>query len=159
MPSTIPCLWYDQNAEEAAQFYCSIFPNSSILRVNRSPMDNPSGPEGSVLSVEFELDGTRYTAMNGGPYFTFSEAISFQIDCANQKEVNYYWDALTAGGEESQCGWLKDKYGLSWQVVPRRLIELMSHADPEVARRAGEAMLTMRKLDVEELERAAFNIS
>lgn len=104
MPSTIPCLWYDQSAEEAAQFYCSIFPNSSVLRVERSPMDNPSGPEGSVLSVEFELDGTRYTAMNGGPHFTFNEAISFQIDCADQKEVNYYWDALTAGGEESQCG-------------------------------------------------------
>ncbi|MEZ7897762.1 MAG: VOC family protein [Flaviflexus sp.] len=155
MPSTIPCLWFDKDAEEAAEFYCSTFPNSKILRVDRSPIDNPSVGEGAVLTVEFELDGTRYTALNGGPYFQFSEAISFQIDCADQKEVDYYWNALTAGGEESQCGWLKDRYGLSWQVVPRRLVELINHSDPEVARRVGEVMLTMRKIDVDELQKAA----
>lgn len=155
MPSTIPCLWFDKDAEEAAEFYCSTFPNSKILRVDSSPIDNASVGEGAVLTVEFELDGTRYTALNGGPYFQFSEAISFQIDCADQKEVDYYWEALTAGGEESQCGWLKDRYGLSWQVVPRRLVELLNHSDPEVARRVGEVMLTMRKIDVDELERAA----
>lgn len=120
-------------------------------------MDNPSQQAGNVLTVEFELDGNRYTALNGGPHFQFNEAISFQIDCTTQDEVDHYWNSLTDGGEESECGWLKDRYGVSWQVVPRRLIELMSHPDPEVAKRTGEAMLTMKKLSIPDLERAAFN--
>lgn len=157
MPSIVPCLWFDMTAEEAADFYCSIFPNSRIISQQISPMDNPSQQAGNVLTVEFELDGNRYTALNGGPHFQFNEAISFQIDCTTQDEVNHYWNSLTDGGEESECGWLKDRYGVSWQVVPRRLIELMSHPDPEVAKRTGEAMLTMKKLSIPDLERAAFN--
>ena len=119
-------------------------------------MDNPSQKAGEILTVEFELDGHRITGLNGGPDFAFSEAVSLQIDCADQAEVDHYWDALTAGGEESVCGWLKDRYGLSWQVVPRRLGELLAHPDADVARRAGEAMLEMRRLDVAAIERAAF---
>lgn len=156
MPSITPCLWFDKTALEAAEFYCSIFPNSRILEIQRSPMDNPSQKAGEILTVEFELDGHRITGLNGGPDFAFSEAVSLQIDCADQAEVDHYWDALTAGGEESVCGWLKDRYGLSWQVVPRRLGELLAHPDADVARRAGEAMLEMRRLDVAAIERAAF---
>lgn len=155
MPHITPHLWVDGTAEEAAQFYCSIFPNSRILSVNRAPMDNPSQPAGAVLYVEFELDGTRFTALNGGPLFRFNEAVSFQIDCADQAEVDHYWDRLTEGGEESQCGWLKDRYGLSWQVVPQRLGELLSNPDRDAARRAGKAMLGMKKLDITALEQAA----
>lgn len=156
MPSITPCLWFDRTALEAAEFYCSIFPNSRILEILRSPMDNPSQKAGEILTVEFELDGHRITGLNGGPDFAFSEAVSLQIDCSDQAEVDHYWDALTEGGEESVCGWLKDRYGLSWQVVPRRLGELLAHPDADVARRAGEAMLEMRRLDVAAIERAAF---
>lgn len=156
MPSITPCLWFDMVAQEAAEFYCSIFPNSRIIDVQRAPMDNPSQSEGQVLSVEYELDGTRFTGLNGGDQFSFTEAVSYQIDCADQAEVDHYWNALTDGGEESECGWLKDRYGLSWQVVPRRLVELLEHPDADVARRAGQAMLEMKKIDVAELEKAAF---
>ena len=150
------CLWFDGNAEEAARFYTSLFPNSRIDSIDRSPAESPSGPKDMVLTVNFTLDGHSYIALNGGPDLTFNEAISLSIDCADQAEVDRYWEALTAdGGEESVCGWLKDKYGLSWQVVPRRLIELTTGPDREAAARAFEAMLTMVKIDVAEIERAA----
>lgn len=157
MPSITPCLWFNMNAEEAATFYCTIFPNSSILGREQAGSDTPSQPAGDTVVVEFQLDGTRFLGLNGGPQFPFSEAVSFTIDCADQEEVDYYWDRLLDGGEPSQCGWLTDRFGLSWQVVPRRLNELTSHPDPEVARRATEAMLGMIKIDVAALEQAAFN--
>ncbi len=148
MPTITPCLWFDTRAEEAANFYVSVFPNSRILEVTHYGPNTPM-PEGTVLTVEFELDGQRYTALNGGPQFTFDEAISFQIDCKSQEEVDRYWEALTAdGGEESQCGWLKDKFGVSWQVVSRELIDLIFHSDPVTGNAAMQAMMTMRKLDV-----------
>lgn len=148
MPTITPCLWFDTRAEEAANFYVSVFPNSRILEVTHYGPNTPM-PEGTVLTVEFELDGQRYTALNGGPQFTFDEAISFQIDCGSQDEVDRYWEALTAdGGEESQCGWLKDKFGVSWQVVSRELIDLIFHSDPVTGNAAMQAMMTMRKLDV-----------
>ncbi len=149
-----PNLWFDTQAEEAAEFYCSIFPNSRIDSGTRYPEGAP-GPAGEVMTVEYELDGQRYVHINGGPQFTFSEAVSFQIDCADQAEVDYYWDKLLDGGEESQCGWLKYRYGFSWQVVPAGMEELFSDPDPARAQRAMQAMLTMRKLDVEALRRAA----
>ncbi|GAB7190648.1 VOC family protein [Kineococcus sp. NUM-3379] len=151
MPTTIPCLWFDGQALEAAEHYVSIFPNSQVLSVTRTPPGMP-GEEGSVMVVEFSLDGQRYVGLNGGPHFTFSEAVSFQIHCADQAEVDHYWDRLTDGGEESQCGWLKDRFGLSWQVTPLRLLELMQ--DPERAGRATEAMLRMRRIDIATIERA-----
>jgi predicted 3-demethylubiquinone-9 3-methyltransferase (glyoxalase superfamily) len=149
-----PNLWFDTQAEEAANFYCSIFPNSRIVSIARYPEGSP-GPTGEVMTVEYELDGQRYVHINGGPQFTFSEAVSFQINCADQAEVDYYWDRLTDGGEESQCGWLKDRYGFSWQVVPAGMEELFGDPDPSRAQRAMQAMLQMKKLDVEELLRAA----
>lgn len=148
MPTITPCLWFDTQAEEAANFYVSVFPNSRILEVTHYGPNTPM-PEGTVLTVEFELDGQRYTALNAGPQFTFDEAISLQIDCASQEEVDHYWSALTAdGGQESQCGWLKDKYGLSWQVVSRELIDLIFHSDPVTGNAAMQAMMQMHKLDV-----------
>ena len=150
----IPNLWFDTQAEEAATFYCSVFPNSRIVSIARYPEGSP-GPAGEVMTVEYELDGQRYVHINGGPQFTFSEAVSFQIDCADQAEVDYYWEKLTDGGEESQCGWLKDRYGFSWQVVPAGMDELFSDPDPDRAQRAMQAMLKMRKLDVAEMVRAA----
>lgn len=148
MPTITPCLWFDTQAEEAANFYVSVFPNSQILEVTHYGPNTPM-PEGTVLTVEFELDGQRYTALNAGPQFTFDEAISFQIDCASQEEVDRYWAALTAdGGQESQCGWLKDKFGLSWQVVSRELIDLIFHSDPVTGNAAMQTMMQMRKLDV-----------
>jgi predicted 3-demethylubiquinone-9 3-methyltransferase (glyoxalase superfamily) len=150
----IPNLWFDTQGEEAANFYCSIFPNSRIVSVARYPEGSP-GPTGEVMSVEYELDGQRYVHINGGPQFTFSEAFSFQVDCADQAEVDYYWDKLVDGGEESQCGWLKDRYGFSWQIVPAGMDELFSDPDPGRAQRAMQAMLQMTKLDVAELRRAA----
>ncbi|WP_148254795.1 VOC family protein [Aidingimonas lacisalsi] len=150
-----PCLWFDGQAEDAARFYVSLFPDSRIERVMRSPAETPSGPAGSVLTVEFTLSGTRFVGLNGGPEFPFTEAVSFQIACADQAEVDRYGDALSEGGTEGPCGWLKDRWGLSWQVVPTRLHELLTDADPERARRAMEAMLTMHRLDIAELERAA----
>lgn len=154
MPSITPSLWFDDDLEEAMEFYTSVFPNSRVLGVQRYTEAGPGEP-GTVVSADFELDGTRFTGINGGPAFRFSEAVSFVVDCADQAEVDRYWAALTDGGEESQCGWLRDRYGLSWQVVPRRLVELLADADPERARRATEAMLGMRRIVVSELEAAA----
>jgi predicted 3-demethylubiquinone-9 3-methyltransferase (glyoxalase superfamily) len=152
--SIIPNLWFDTQAEEAAAFYTSVFPNSRVVGVTRYPEGAP-GPAGSVMTVEFELDGQRFVGINGGPEFTFSEAVSFQITCADQAEVDRYWAALTDGGAESQCGWLADRYGLSWQVVPAGMEELFADPDPERSRRAMAAMLGMRKLDVAALRAAA----
>jgi len=155
MPQRIvPNLWFDTEAEEAAAFYTSLFDNSRIVNVSRYPEGSP-GPTGSVMTVEFELDGERFVGINGGPQFAFTEAVSFQITCEDQDEVDFYWGKLTEGGEEGQCGWLKDRYGLSWQVVPTGMDEIFSDPDPERAQRAMQAMLSMRKLDVEALRRAA----
>lgn len=155
MPKTIPCLWFDTDAEEAAALYVSVFPNSAITGVTRYG-PGMHRPEGLALTVSFTLDGQEYVALNGGPEFTFSEAISFQIPCADQAEVDHYWNALTdGGGKESQCGWLTDRFGLSWQVVPTRLTELVGDPDPERAQRATQAMLTMAKIDIAAIERAA----
>ena len=156
MPTRItPFLWFDSQAEEAAKFYTAIFPNSKILRVVRAPEGTPT-PAGSVMTVEFELDGQTFTGLNGGPTFSFSEAVSFVVHCATQRELDSYWDRLLAGGgAPSQCGWLKDKYGLSWQIVPDALPELLGDPDPRVARRVAEAMMKMVKLDIEGLRKAA----
>lgn len=154
MPTTTPCLWFDTQGEEAAQHYTSVFSNSRILNVSRYGSVGPR-PEGTVMTVEFELDGTRFVALNGGPEFTFDEAISFEIGCADQSEVDHYWDRLSEGGEKGPCGWLKDKFGVSWQVVPTALNELIADPDPERGQRAMAAMLQMSKLDIGELERAA----
>jgi predicted 3-demethylubiquinone-9 3-methyltransferase (glyoxalase superfamily) len=156
MPKITNCLWFDTQAEEAAKFYVSVFPNSKITKLSRYPEGLPGDRAGQVLTVEFELDGRPFSGLNGGPHFTFDEAISFQIDCKDQAEVDRYWDALLAGGgQESQCGWLKDRFGLSWQVVPTRLAELMSGPDTEKANRVAGAMMKMVKLDVAKLEQAA----
>jgi predicted 3-demethylubiquinone-9 3-methyltransferase (glyoxalase superfamily) len=155
MSKITPCLWFDGRAEEAAEFYTSLFPDSRIDQVNRSPGDTPSGPEGSVLTVDFTLAGQPYIALNGGPEFRFNEAVSFSIDCQDQAEVDRYWSALIlGGGEPSMCGWLKDKFGVSWQVIPRQLPQYLSGSDPDGARRAMEAMLKMTKIDVEQLREA-----
>jgi predicted 3-demethylubiquinone-9 3-methyltransferase (glyoxalase superfamily) len=155
MPQKItPNLWFDNEAEEAASFYTSVFKNSRVLNVARYSEAGPR-PAGTVMTVEWELDGQRFVGINGGPQFKFDEAVSFQIDCEDQDEVDYYWEKLTEGGEESQCGWLKDRFGLSWQVVPQGMGELFSDPDPQRAERAMKAMLQMRKLDIEELRRAA----
>ncbi|MEZ0239657.1 MAG: VOC family protein [Chloroflexota bacterium] len=155
MDKITPCLWFDGEAEEAARFYTSLFPDSRIDAINRSPADTPSGPKGMVITVDFTLAGRSYMGLNGGPEFKFSEAISLSIDCEDQAEVDRYWDALIAGGgEHSVCGWLKDRFGLSWQVVPRRLVEMTASPDRAAAERAMKAMLDMTKLDVVELERA-----
>jgi predicted 3-demethylubiquinone-9 3-methyltransferase (glyoxalase superfamily) len=149
------CLWFDTEAEDAAKFYCSVFKNSKITQTSYYGDAGPR-PKGSVLMVAFELDGVRFTALNGGPQYKFTEAVSFQIYCDGQDEIDRYWDSLTAdGGEESMCGWLKDKYGLSWQIVPNRMIELMTSPDAAKARRATEAMMTMRKIDIAKIEQAA----
>jgi predicted 3-demethylubiquinone-9 3-methyltransferase (glyoxalase superfamily) len=154
MPKPTPCLWFDTQGEEAAEFYTSIFPNSKIIEVSRYGSAGPR-PEGTVMMVRFVLDGQEFLALNGGPEFTFSEAISFEITCADQEEVDEYWTKLGDGGEYGPCGWLKDRYGLSWQVVPAELTELLADADQERAQRAMKAMLQMQKLDVAELRRAA----
>ena len=154
MPRITPCLWFDTEGEEAARFYTTVFPNSRIVDVARY---GEAGPReaGTVMVVRFELDGQEFVALNGGPEFTFDEAISFQIDCADQEEVDRYWTTLSEGGEEGPCGWLKDRFGLSWQVVPARLIELLSDPDEEKAQRAMAAMLEMRKIDIAAVEAAA----
>jgi predicted 3-demethylubiquinone-9 3-methyltransferase (glyoxalase superfamily) len=150
-----PCLWFDGVAEEAARFYTSLIPDSRIESIDRSPADNPSGEKGSVLAVSFTLAGRSYQGLNGGPDFKFNEAISLSLDCESQAEVDRYWDALIAGGgEASVCGWLKDKYGLSWQVIPRQLPRLLASRDRAGAERAMQAMLQMTKIDVAALERA-----
>jgi predicted 3-demethylubiquinone-9 3-methyltransferase (glyoxalase superfamily) len=150
----IPNLWFDTEAEEAAGFYTSVFENSRIVNVARYTEAGPR-PAGTVMTVEFELDGQTFVAINGGPQFKFDEAISFQVTCETQDELDYYWDQLSDGGEEGPCGWLKDSYGLSWQVVPGGMEELFADPDPERARRAMEAMLGMGKLDIAALSRAA----
>ena len=154
MPRIVPNLWFDGQALEAAEFYVSVFPNSEITRVTHYTEAGP-GPAGSVITVEFRLDGQPFVGINGGPAFTFSEAVSFEIACADQDEVDRYWALLTEGGEESQCGWLKDRYGLSWQVVPSELSELIADDDPERAARVTAAMLSMVKLDLATLRAAA----
>ena len=154
-PKVYPCLWFDGQAEEAANFYVTLLPDSRVDRVWRSPADTPSGPAGMVLTVDFTLAGQQLQGLNGGPDFSFNEAVSLVIECEDQAEVDRLWDALTAnGGEPGPCGWLKDRYGLSWQIVPKALNEMVDDSDTEAARRAMEAMLKMGKLDVEELRRA-----
>jgi predicted 3-demethylubiquinone-9 3-methyltransferase (glyoxalase superfamily) len=154
MPKTTPCLWFDDQGEEAAAFYTSVFPNSRVTETVPYSEAGP-GETGATMLVSFELDGQPFQAINGGPLFTFSEAISFQIDCKDQDEVDYYWNTLTAdGGEESQCGWLKDKYGLSWQVVPAALPELFTGTDPAATDRVMKAMLGMKKIDIAGLQAA-----
>ena len=156
MHKPYPCLWFDGDAEEAALFYTSLVHESHIDKVWRSPAETPSGPAGMVLTVDFTVAGQRFQGLNGGPDFHFSEAVSFVIECADQAEVDRLWAALAAdGGEPGPCGWIRDRFGLSWQIVPRRLNELMDDPDPGRARRAMEAMLTMGKIEVAELERAA----
>jgi predicted 3-demethylubiquinone-9 3-methyltransferase (glyoxalase superfamily) len=147
-PRITPFLWFDSNAEEAVDFYISVFKNSRRLDELRNTGDAP-GPKGGVLTIAFELDGQKFTALNGGPHFKFTEAVSFVVRCDSQQEIDYYWAKLTAGGSEVQCGWLKDKFGLSWQIVPTRLSEYLKHS------KAMQAMLKMKKLDIAELERAA----
>jgi predicted 3-demethylubiquinone-9 3-methyltransferase (glyoxalase superfamily) len=149
-----PNLWFDTEAEEAANFYVSVFKNSRIVSVARYTEAGPR-EAGTVMTVEFDLDGQRFVGINGGPQFTFDEAVSFQINCEDQDEVDYYWERLTDSGEESQCGWLKDRYGLSWQVVPSGIEELFNDPDPTRAERAMKAMFGMRKLDVAALRAAA----
>jgi predicted 3-demethylubiquinone-9 3-methyltransferase (glyoxalase superfamily) len=154
MPSITPSLWFDNDLEEAAEFYTSVFPNSKIEGMNRYTDAGPGTP-GDVVSGSFILDGTKFVGINGGPAFTFSEAVSFMVNCKDQGEVDYYWDRLVDGGEESQCGWLKDRFGVSWQIVPDRLFELLNDSDPARAAAATKAMLGMRKIVVAELEAAA----
>ena len=154
--STItPCLWFDGQAEEAAKFYVSLFPDTHIDRVVKAPADFPSGKKGDVLLVEFTLMGRSFSGLNGGPYFKFNEAVSFTIPCKDQAEVDRYWKALSAVPESEQCGWVKDRYGLSWQIVPVVLDQLLADPDRAKAGRAMEAMLKMKKLDIAALERAA----
>jgi predicted 3-demethylubiquinone-9 3-methyltransferase (glyoxalase superfamily) len=154
MEKITPFLWFDTEGEDAARFYASVFPNSKIGEIARYGSAGPR-PEGTVMTVSFELDGQRFVALNGGPEFTFSEAVSFLVNCDTQDEVDSYWSALSEGGEEGPCGWLKDKFGLSWQIVPNRLPELLADPDRERAQRVMEAMLKMKKIEVDELERAA----
>lgn len=156
MPKLAPCLWFDREAEDAAKFYCAIFPNSKIGTIARYPEGFPGDRAGEVMTVEFELDGKPFTGLNGGTDFKFSEAVSFQIDVQDQAELDRYWKALLAdGGTESVCGWLKDRFGLSWQVVPVQLGKLMAGPDREAAGRVAHAMVQMGKLDIAKLEAAA----
>jgi predicted 3-demethylubiquinone-9 3-methyltransferase (glyoxalase superfamily) len=155
MQKITPCLWFNGDAEDAASFYVTLLPNSRIDRVFRSPADTPSGPAGSVLTVEFTLAGMQYVGLNGGPEFNFTEAVSFQIHCDDQQEVDRLWANLVDGGTGIACGWIKDRWGLAWQIVPVRLEELLRDPDPERARRAMEAMMKMVKIDIAALERAA----
>lgn len=156
MHTFYPCLWFDGKAEEAVAFYASILPDTHLDRVWRSPAETPSGPEGMVLLVDFTLLGNRVQGLNGGPDFRFNEAISFVIECDDQAETDRLWEALLAdGGEPGPCGWLKDRFGLSWQVFPRELNELLDDPDKERARRAMEAMLQQGKIEIEEIRRAA----
>jgi predicted 3-demethylubiquinone-9 3-methyltransferase (glyoxalase superfamily) len=153
MQKITPFLWFDDEAEEAAEFYTSVFQNSKILNVTRYGEPGP-GQEGSVMTVAFELDGQEFTALNGGPVFRFTEAISFVVNCQSQEEVDFLWETLSKDGEEGQCGWLKDRYGVSWQIVPTVLGELLSDPDHEKAKRVNEAMLQMTKLDIPALQQA-----
>jgi predicted 3-demethylubiquinone-9 3-methyltransferase (glyoxalase superfamily) len=160
MPKQIPCIWMDGTAEEAAAHYTAIFPDSSIGEVTRYGPDMPPPmKEGDALTVSFTLDGQEYTALNGGPQFPQTEAISFQIMCKDQEEADHYWNRLLEGGEESQCGWLKDKFGVSWQVIPVEMLSLLNDSDPGRAQRATQAMLGMRRIDIAEIKRAADSVS
>ena len=160
MEKITPCLWFDTEGEEAAELYTSVFPNSRIVDVTRYGPAGPR-PEGTVMTVSFELDGQKFVALNGGPEpgFTFSEAISFQVSCKTQEEVDAFWSRLSEGGEEGPCGWLKDRYGVSWQIVPTVLPELLSDPDPEKSQRVMQAMLKMTKIEIDELERAGAQVS
>ena len=154
MQKITPFLWFDDNAEEAVQFYTSIFKDSKILETSRYGDAGP-GPKGTVMTVKFELNGQAFIALNGGPHFKFTEAISFVVNCETQKEIDEYWAKLTAGGKEVQCGWLTDKYGLSWQIVPTVLGQLMQDKDPEKVKNVTQAFMKMVKMDIEALKRAA----
>jgi predicted 3-demethylubiquinone-9 3-methyltransferase (glyoxalase superfamily) len=153
MPKISPFLWYDTQAEEAANFYIKIFKNSKILNITRYGEAGP-GAKGSVMTIEFSLDGQEFIALNGGPHFKFNQAISFSVDCKKQEEVDMYWAKLSEGGQEQPCGWLKDKFGLSWQVNPTILGEMLADPDPQKAKRAAEAMLKMKKIDIAALKKA-----
>jgi predicted 3-demethylubiquinone-9 3-methyltransferase (glyoxalase superfamily) len=154
MKQIVPCLWFDTEGEAAAELYTSLFPNSGILDVAHYG-DEGLRPAGTVMTVSFELNGQEFLALNGGPEYTFTEAVSFQVFCEDQDEVDRYWNALSEGGEAGPCGWLKDRFGLSWQIVPTRLMELLRDPDRERAQRAMQAMLGMKKIEIGELERAA----
>ena len=159
MQKITPCLWFDDQAEEAVEFYTAIFRNSKIVNVARygeAGHEVHGNPAGTVMTVAFELDGQAFTALNGGPMFKFNEAISFQVNCETQEEVDYYWEKLSEGGDRNaqQCGWLKDKYGVSWQVVPRVLLEMINDPDFEKSQRVMKVMLRMKKIDIDELKRA-----
>jgi len=154
MQKITPCLWFDTEGEEAAEFYTSVFPNSKIVDVARYGSAGPR-PEGTVMTVSFELDGQAFVALNGGSEFTFSEAISFQVSCETQEEVDSFWSKLSEGGKEGPCGWLKDRYGLSWQIIPTALPKLLGDPDAEKAQRVMAAMLEMKKIEIDALERAA----
>jgi predicted 3-demethylubiquinone-9 3-methyltransferase (glyoxalase superfamily) len=158
-PKITACLWFDNQAEEAVQFYTSIFKNSRIGRITRYGKEGyeiHGKPEGTVMTVEFEIDGQPFTALNGGPVFTFNEAISFQVNCETQEEVDYYWEKLSKAGDEKaqQCGWLKDKYGVSWQIIPKILSDLVGDPDSEKSQKAMKVMLQMKKIDIETIKRA-----
>ena len=153
MQKISPFLWFDGKAEEAAKFYTSVFPNSKIGDILRNGPDGP-GPQGSVLTVAFELDGQKFTALNGGPHYQFSPATSFVVNCETQDEVDYYWEKLSAGGKTMQCGWLDDKYGVTWQVVPAILVKMLQDKDAEKAHRVMQTMMQMVKLDIKPLQRA-----
>ena len=161
MPKTLqritPFLWFDDNAEEAARFYVSIFENSRVLDVSRYDAESAKAsgrPERSVMTVPFELDGQLFTALNGGPVFKFTEAISFVVNCQSQAEVDHFWEKLSAGGQEVQCGWLKDRFGVSWQIIPAVMMEMLQDKDPEKSKRVMAAMLKMKKIDIATLKRA-----
>ena len=155
----VPCLWFDGDAEAATALYVSLLPDSRITAVNRSPVDTPSGPEGSVLTVQFVLAGREYLALNGGPNFRFTEAVSFMVMTEDQAETDRLWDALLAdGGRENACGWLKDRWGLSWQITPRRLMELTTDPNPARAKAAMQAMMGMIKIDIAALDRAVADL-
>ncbi len=158
MNEITPCLWFDTEGEEAAKFYTSVFPSSKIKKITHYGSAGPRR-EGTVMTVEFELDGEPFVALNGGADFTFNEAISFQVFCETQDEVDAYWDTLAEGGEEGPCGWLKDKFGVSWQIIPKALPKLLSDPDIEKAQRVMAAMLEMKKIDIDELERAAEKVA
>ncbi len=158
MQKITPFLWYDNQAEEAARFYVSLFKNSrtgDIVRYDEAGANASGRPKGSVMVVDFQLEGQDFVALNGGPHFKFTEAVSFVVNCETQQEVDEFWKKLSEGGEESQCGWLKDRYGLSWQVVPTVLTEMLKDRDPAKAKRVMEAMLQMKKIDIQKLKQAA----
>ncbi|MGE2737162.1 VOC family protein [Mycolicibacterium vaccae] len=157
MPAITPSLWFDDNLEEAIAFYSTVFPNSTVERLSRYTEAGPGTP-GEALAAAFTLDGQRFIGINGGPVFPFTEAVSFTVDCEDQSEVDYYWDRLSEGGQESQCGWLKDRFGLSWQIVPKRLLELTSDPDPARAAAATKAMLGMQRIVIAELENAVADL-